>query len=152
MPKALTNEEYIRNYLKGWGPTAGQVEYLTRDQWRPPLENYMELTYCAILTELTMCWFDSGNTMTISDYINLMYIAEEEHAKGNGWTQKSENITEPKTKGKNYQNHHTYAKTVEKYGTSTHTKEQPKSGTPKSQDSLNTDAIVSNVQTALKMK
>lgn len=151
MPKVLTNEEYLKNYLKGWGPTAGQAQYLTRDQWRPPLENYMELTYCAILTELTMCWFDSGNTMTISDYINLMYIAEEEHAKGNGWIHKSENTTELRTKGKNYQNHHTYAKTVEKYGTSTPKKEQTKSGTQKSQDSLNTDAIVSNVQTVLKM-
>jgi len=53
--------------------------------WSSPPTKYMELTYCAILTELTMCWFDSGRVMTMQDYIELMWKAEYEHAKGNGW-------------------------------------------------------------------
>lgn len=53
--------------------------------WSPSPTKYMELTYCAILTELTMCWFDSGRVMTMQDYIELMWKAEYEHAKGNGW-------------------------------------------------------------------
>ena len=147
----MTNEEYLKEYFSGWGPTKGQVEWLPWSEWRPPKKAYMELTYCAVLTELTMSWFDSGNTMTMRDYIKLMHIAEYEHAKGNGWIHKSEISTTKQKQEKDYQNHHTPAKVAEKHGISPQnqtTKQQQ--DTKSSLDSQSTDAMISGVQTALK--
>jgi len=150
----MSNEKYLKEYYSDWGPTKGQVEWLPWSEWRPPKKRYMELTYCAILTELTMCWFDDhvGQTMTMRDYLKLMYLAEHEHAKGHGWIHKSKISTIETNERKDYQNHHTPAKVADKYGTLSQkqatTIEQQ--DTQSSSDSLNTDAMISGVQTALK--